>query len=86
MDTGLASAYEAIGLGALSDEEYDLSTDEKADALAERINHAYRLRSLIDHPDKGGSNDAFLHLCAAFNKIRDSHKGLQTRLIQKFGS
>ena len=79
----LDRAYETIGLRY---EDYVLITDDNADALAKRINKAYQLKSLIYHPDKGGSHKAFLHLGAAFNTIRDSHDKLKSRLKQKFGS
>jgi hypothetical protein len=82
-DPDLATAYKTIGLRY---EDYDLITDDNADALAERINKAYRLKSLIHHPDKGGSHEACLHLGAAFNTIRDSHDKLKSRLNLKFGS
>lgn len=82
-DPDLATAYETMGLRY---EDYDLSTDEKADALVKRINKAYHLKSLNHHPDKGGSHEAFLHLGAAFNKILMSDDKLKSRLNPKFGS
>jgi hypothetical protein len=85
-DPDLANAYITMGLDDLRDKEYDLSTDEKADALVKRINKAYQLKSLINHPDKGGSHEAFLRLGAAFNKIRESDDKLKSRLKLKFGS
>lgn len=68
------AAYEAIGLGGLSEADYDVSTDEKADALAKKITRAYR----------DESTEAFQRLGAARGVIRESDPKLKCRL--GFGS